>query len=75
MALTKQEKEQFVKDLMGHVQASLLRKLDKVPEEWDGMELRMWIADTFDWERTGSMVMEKKRLKNYKNEVLVNNLV
>jgi hypothetical protein len=75
MALTKQEKEKFIKDLMGHVQASLLNKLDKVPEEWDGMELRMWIADTFGWERTGSMVMDKRRVKNYENEILTKNLV
>lgn len=75
MALNKQEKEQFIKDLMGHVQKSMLNKLDKVPEDWDGIELRQWIADTFDWERTGSFVIDKKRLKNYRNEIIVKNLV
>lgn len=75
MALTKQEKEKFIKNLIGHVQASLLKKIDKVPEEWDGLELRLWIADTFEWERTGSMVIDKRRLKNYENEVLTKILI
>jgi hypothetical protein len=73
MTLSKQEKEQLVKDFIGTVQESLLEKIDRVPEEWDGHELRTWIADAFNWQRSRAME-DKKRLKKYKNDVLTNNL-
>jgi hypothetical protein len=72
MALSKEEKKQFIQEFIGRVQESLLSKLDRVPEEWDGYELREWIADTFDFERQG--MMSAKRRKDYKNEVIVRNL-
>jgi hypothetical protein len=73
MSLTKQEKEQFIKDFIGRVQESMLERLDDLPEEWDGHELRTWIAEAFNWQRSRAME-DKSRLKKYKNDVLVNNL-
>jgi hypothetical protein len=73
--LTRDEKEQFIKDLMGNVQSMILNKLDRVPEEWDGYELREWIADAFDWERLDRTKNINKRLKEYKNEVIVKDLI
>jgi hypothetical protein len=74
MSLTKEEKEQLLKDFIGNVQKSLLEKMDRVPEEWDGHELREWIGETFYSERTQAMARDRARLKSYKNDVLVNNL-
>ena len=74
MALSKQEKEKLLKDFIGNVQKSMLEKLDRVPEDWDGHELREWVGETFYFERTQAMARDKKRLKKYKNDVLVNNL-
>jgi hypothetical protein len=75
MALTRQEKEQFIKDLMGDVQKSMLEKLDRVPEEWDGFELREWIANAFDWERMNRYPNINKRIKAFLHEVTVRNLI
>lgn len=45
MALTKKEKRAFIRELMGAMQKSLLAEVERMPPEWDGVELRQLIAD------------------------------
>lgn len=77
--MTKAEKRKFIKNFMGSVQKELLEKVDRaVPAEWDGHELRVWIAETFTWEAAGTRgqngLMSGTRYRDYKNEVIVRNL-
>ena len=56
-----------------NVRKDLLANVYKTPQEWDGIELRQWIADRFQ----GSVfhnILSGKRKRDYKNAVLVNNL-
>ena len=69
-----QEKTVFINELIDNVKAHVLEKVDKYPDEWDGVELRWLIRDYFDL-AIFSGGKKQKRLKDYKNECLVNNLV
>ena len=42
----------------------------EVPAEWDGLELRQWLADKFANE---TCPLGRKRLKDYRNTVAVSN--
>ena len=73
---TTEEKEGFVKDLMGSLQESILRAIRNSPEGWDGCELRWFIADyVFNMAVFGEIGKRKgSRYRAYKNDLLVNNL-
>lgn len=43
--MTRKEQKQFVTDLTRGIRKTLLERLPRVPEEWDGIELRQWISD------------------------------
>lgn len=82
MALTLAEKRRFTRDLIKSVERKLVNEvLLKCPEEWDGIELRQLIADSFLARvssvtfRAGLTPGDRKRRSDYKNEVLVRNLV
>ena len=71
--MTKHEQYQFVRDLCRKVYAELEQDIDKVPEVWDGIELRWWIAERFSqivFKGTGGVT----RKREYNNTVLVENL-
>ena len=46
--MTLEERRRFTVDLIGNVQADILAKLDQMPDEWDGHELRRYIAERFE---------------------------
>lgn len=73
--MTKAGKKRFIRDLIKNTQGTILANIDKMPNEWDGIELRQYIADKFSESIyvpfTGN---EKMRRREYKNEVLVRNL-
>lgn len=70
--MTKTEKKKFIKSLCDSIRDDLVKKVERMPDEWDGHELRELIADLADRERTSSMTGKRKR--DYRNEVLVRNL-
>jgi len=73
--MTTAEKVQFVQELVDAVQQEVLQKIltGSVPEEWDGIELRQYLADKF-----GQCVlkgtMKRRRRIAYNNTMLTTNL-
>jgi hypothetical protein len=63
--MTSEEKKLFCYDLIATVQEKILRCLRHVPENWDGIELRRFIADAFA-EQT--MPMSSSRMRDYKSD-------
>ena len=64
------DQERFIRELMGNVQKTLLGNLDKIPQEWDGIELRWWMAYEFcqacpDRRRPG----RRKRFADLRNHI------
>ena len=72
--MTRQEQRKFVKEVIDSVSKDIVEKLPKVPEEWDGRELRQFVADNFAL-ATWALKEDKTRYRDYKNEVVVRDLV
>lgn len=71
--MTRTEQIRFVRDLTGQVKNSLLADIGRVPEEWDGHELRQWIADRFQ-ESSYTLKTDKRRYREYRNAVTMRGL-
>ena len=75
--MTKDEKILFIAKLTGSICNELAAKIrdGRIPEEWDGHELRELLAEKFAAE-TSSVLKNKRsaRYKAYRNTVLTNNL-
>ncbi len=78
--MTKIQKRKFINDLVDCVRSGILDKIDQMPEAWDGIELRQYIADTFAMQcrslsfRLPMSNADRMRKRDYENEVLVRNL-
>jgi hypothetical protein len=64
----------FVNDLMETIKLDIKDRInaDKIPEDWDGHELRRYIAYCSNKAITSDM--SKKRLHDFNNTILINNL-
>lgn len=67
--MTTTEKIEFISSLTSAIAEDLIDKVDTLPEEWDGIELRELLADKFDAER---IQMNRKRKSDFRNFVNVN---
>ena len=67
------EKERFITDLCDSVKHELISKIDRMPENWDGYELRELLQDKFEAE---SIIPDKRcaRYREYRDTCLINNL-
>jgi hypothetical protein len=77
--MTKIQQVNFVLDLCHAVRKDVVAQIDdgKIPEEWDGHELRRLLADRFEDAAQMSRPMADKRGKRYRdyaNVKLINNL-
>ena len=68
--MTREQQKQFVVELTENVTKDMLKVIAYVPEEWDGHELRQWIADRFA-QCSFTLKENKRRYREYKNTVLV----
>jgi hypothetical protein len=71
--MNKEEKIKFIEDVLNGTKKQLIERIDDIPEEWDGYELRRWIAETID-EQYNYMKMSNKRARDYNNTRLTKNL-
>lgn len=76
--MNQQEKALFVSSLVNNVANELLDqiKAGRIPEEWNGIELRWLLAQRFQ-DATLSTRHDRgnqRRFRSFKNEVLVRNL-
>ncbi len=70
--MTKDEQVLFVDALTKDLAKQLIKKIDegKIPENWDGIELRWYMQEQISWERKD----QNKRKRAYKNTCMVNGL-
>lgn len=73
--MTRKEQKQFVKNITSSIAAEIISKIEsgKIPENWDGYELRELIADKAASE-TYLRNRKDERFSDYKNTVLVSNI-
>ena len=74
--MTKTEKKRFIREFIGDIQKDVMAKVEKMPEEWDGIDLRFYIGSKFAWEIEGLTKerMKGKRGRDYRAEVYSRNL-
>lgn len=65
---------QFVTDLTNAVRDKVIERIEKgkIPETWDGIELRWLLRDKFENQVSSSV--DRKRKREYNNTVLVENI-
>jgi len=69
--MTKQDQETFIKDVLKGFNEGILEKVPHLPETWDGFEIREYMLSFFKqhWVWTS---MKGKRLRSFRNELIVN---
>jgi ribose 5-phosphate isomerase RpiB len=75
--MTRDEQRTFVHDLTTAVARSIMENIENgsIPHTWDGIELRMLLAEKFGAEAARCTdIMGRKRMKEYRNDVIVRNL-
>jgi len=78
--MNKAEQATFIDVYINSVKSFLIEKIQKLPDNWDGFELRHWIAQKFDEENLLSKRNSKwqpskqKRRKECENDIIINNL-
>jgi hypothetical protein len=78
--MTQIEQKQIVIDLTSSIQDSMIKKINegKVPENWDGFEIRHWLCKIADFKNIWTDRIRnrpwRKRIKDCNNTLIVNNL-
>jgi hypothetical protein len=70
--MTAQQKKTFIRELVASVQREAESKIAAMPKEWDGIELRWYLAEKFSESTMNTGHSRRKR--EYDNEVIVRNL-
>ena len=71
--MTKRDQKAFARNLTTSVCKEFCRLVveGKVPEKWDGFEIREWLAEKFDANRMGTMRVKRgERAGEYRRVVV-----
>jgi len=73
--MTKADKRIFIRNLCNSIRDEAMRSVtaERIPDNWDGVEIRQFLADKFSSETYPSLLMGKRR-REFENTVIVNNL-
>lgn len=69
--MTQDEKRKFIYELVAIVVSDVQLNVPHMPDDWDSMELRQYVADTF---AIHVLKLEGTRKRDYDDAVAVNNL-
>lgn len=69
------EKDKFINDVIEDLRQEVKKRTDRMPEDWDGHEIRQFIADYYTSNFIFGTALTGKRKKDYKNTCLVDNLL
>lgn len=70
--MTLDDQQRFAKELLENVSTGILADLHKVPAEWDGHELRRFIAHRFNQAVFGEI--SRTRLRAFNHTLVTKNL-
>jgi hypothetical protein len=74
--MTGPARKRFIRELIRNVQKTLIDNSSKMPEGWNGIEIRQYVADKFAEQTINNRddADMRRRFKDYRNEVIVRNL-
>lgn len=70
--MNRRDQHLIATEILDSLRETIMANIDRVPNEWDGIELRQWIADTA-LDRYAHK-MDRTRAKAYHNTRIVENL-
>ena len=70
--MTASNRKRFIRGLCNNVRNKILSKVAQMPDDWDGIELRSYIAACFAECKMGNLA--GKRLRDYRNAIYTSNL-
>lgn len=73
--MSKKEQIEMIVSIMKNLEADLMSKVDKIPDEWNGFEIKQWISDYYKSHFVQNKALNGIRLKNYNNDIRVKNLL
>lgn len=71
--MTKQEKINFINDLLGMAKNDIIKEVEKMPDNWGGVELRQYILN-YTKNHIAWTKMNENQYKEYLNDTIVYNL-
>ena len=73
--MNRQDQIEFVTDFINSVESLVCDRIakGKIPENWNLTQLRLYVIDKFV-DRTPILLESKSFLKNYNNDILINDL-
>lgn len=71
--MTQAKQRRFIRELIRNVKKDVIANVPKMPEYWDGIELRQYIADKFT-DCVFKSTMDRTRRRDYNNIVATKNL-
>lgn len=73
-----QEKRELVDAIFAQSHAAIVARLHRTPENWDGHELRVWIADDMESQVADMSIIRQqpagRRAKDYLNALVMESL-
>jgi len=72
--MTAMDKRKLICELTHRITQGILDKVEDMPDDWDGLELRRFVADVFQTETAASR-LKGKRLREYRDVCLDRNLL
>ena len=77
--MTKKDQRRFVRDLSQSIANDFcdLLAAGKIPDNWDGHELRCWLADRHAAAADRTVIrrdLRGKRAREFKNDIIIRNL-
>ena len=67
------ENKELIKQLLETLDESLMRDVDKIPDDWNGKQIRCWVADRAE-EVIASFELSDEEFEEYENDRRVKNL-
>ena len=64
--MTRDEKIKFIRGLSAKVIDSVVAQVDQMPDDWDGTELRTFLAESFERETVMTRRGHARRFREYR---------
>ncbi len=71
--MTKAKKRQLIREVTKSLKEGLLAEVDRIPDNWDGREIRHLVAD-YAKVNIARGLLTGERKKDYENECIIKNL-
>jgi hypothetical protein len=68
-AMTQQERQEFIKQHIDKIKNDIYGRANRMPDEWDGLELKQYIADSFSISKHWWTSARRKR--EFENTVVI----